>query len=953
MSLARTIRPKSPSLLAVCTFLLAATATNVQAQNTILVPRNYPTIQSAINSANNGDTVLVSAGTYVENINFIGKAITVTSSGGPATTIIDGNHNGTVVTFNHSETAASVLSGFTIRNGYLDGGSGAGIAITSASPTITSNVVTSNHAAAGLGIFVNGGSPLIQSNTISNNDQMNAGDGGSGGGGILVYGGSSGVVQIIGNTITNNNMQSGGQGGGISVAGGGALLQGNFIRGNIVYNDGGGITAYNVFAPLTITQNVIVNNTALTGKGGGVNLSLPSSSAAVFVTNNTIANNTAYANTSGIYTTGFAQPATLTNNIIVAPSGQNPVTCDGTYSTASPTFSHNDAYSVGSSSPGFFGFCVAGSSGNFSADPLFLSAPNNDFHLSSASPALDAGDNSAPSLPAVDFDGNPRIADGNSDGTSVIDLGAFELAPTSAASLAPNSLTFGTQGIGSTSAAQTVTLTSSGSTGFQITSIQVSGDFAQTTNCPVLASPGTSAGVAGGSSCTFNVTFTPTATGTRTGSLTVNGTNGASLAVPLTGTAGTIPQLSLSAASLSFNGQAVGSPGVPQNIILTNAGGAPFYFTYIKSSSSSFVQTNNCGASLAMGASCTISVTFLPSSANFFSGQIDIYDGQDILSYSVLLSGSGVDFYLSSSGGAFLLAGYSGQFPVTANVLGGSIYPDSVTLSCSGMPSNTTCGFSPATTQAGFTSQTVNMNISAQFLAPGGTYPLTITGVSANGYSHSQQFMLTIGKPAITLSASTLTYAAQPVGVRSAAAPVTLTSAGTGVFNFSSITTSGPFAQTNNCHSTLPNYSSCTVSVTFAPTAYGTASGTLSILDNVDGLSYSVALTGTGTDFSIATSVPSLNVVRGGGNSLTVNFASLGGPFQNSISLSCSGIPGKISCAFSPVSVAPGAAGGSSTLTISADPSAIQTGTYTIAIVGSSGSLTHSTPLQLTIANKH
>src|SRR2546425_9121993 len=271
MSLARTIRPKSPSLLAVCTLLLAATATNVRAQNTILVPGNYPTIQSAINAANNGDTVLVSAGTYVENINFIGKAITVTSSDGPATTIIDGNHNGTVVTFNHSETAASVLSGFTIRNGYLDGGSGAGIAITSASPTITSNVVTSNHAAAGLGIFVNGGSPLIQSNTISNNDQMNAGDGGSGGGGILVYGGSSGVGQIIRNTITNNNMPSGGQGGGISGAGGGALLQGNFIRGNIVYNDGGGITAYNVFAPLTITQNVIVNNTALTGKGGGVN----------------------------------------------------------------------------------------------------------------------------------------------------------------------------------------------------------------------------------------------------------------------------------------------------------------------------------------------------------------------------------------------------------------------------------------------------------------------------------------------------------------------------------------------------------------------------------------------------------------------------------------------------------------------------------------------------------
>src|SRR6266478_5144825 len=171
MSLARTIRPKSPSLLAVCTLLLAATATNVRAQNTILVPGNYPTIQSAINAANNGDTVLVSPGTYVENINFSGKAITVTSSNGPVTTIIDGNHNGTVVTFNHSETAASVLSGFTIRNGFQSGGFGGGISISSASPTISSNVITGNHAIFGIGIYVYDGSSTIKNNTITYNDQ--------------------------------------------------------------------------------------------------------------------------------------------------------------------------------------------------------------------------------------------------------------------------------------------------------------------------------------------------------------------------------------------------------------------------------------------------------------------------------------------------------------------------------------------------------------------------------------------------------------------------------------------------------------------------------------------------------------------------------------------------------------------------------------------------------------
>ena len=939
MSVSLKMGPSSRSL-----FLLALAACPVfcrsaQAQTTIQVPSNFPTIQSAVNAANDGDTVLVAPGTYVENINFNGKAITVTSSGGPAVTIIDGNHNGTVVTFNHSETAASVLSGFTVQNGFQSGGFGAGITITSASPTISSNVITGNHSAVAIGIYVNGGSPLISKNTITNNDQTGAGDGGIGGGGIAVSGTSTSASNplILNNVITNNSVAAGGDGGGISVTYfSSPVIQGNLIRGNSAYNNGGGVSLNSYNSPV-LSNNLIVNNDAGGGGSGGGLSVFARNSATVTVVNNTVAANTAFDGSSGIFTTGLAQYATLANNVVVASAAQTAVTCNTLWSSVSAVFSHNDVYSP--TGTGYSGPCDTTSNpGNVSADPLFLSASNNDYHLAVSSPAVDAGDNSAPNLPATDFDGNPRIADGNGDGTSVVDLGAFEVTPTSAASPNPNTLTFGRESVGSTSAAQTVTLVSTGSTAFQISSVQAAGDFAQTSNCPVLAFPGVGGGIAAGSSCAFNVTFTPTATGVRTGSLTVNGTNGVSVVVPLTGAGGTVPQLSLSPTSLSFAGQAVGSPGVPQLITLTNTGGASFYFTYINSSSSSFVQTNNCGTSLSTGASCTISVVFVPSSANFFSGQIDIYDGLDTLSYSVPLSGTGIDFYLSSSGSASLVAGYSGQFPVTVNALGGSTYPYSVTLSCSGMPAYTTCGFSPATTQAAFSSQTLNMNVSAQFLAPGGTYPLTITAVSGNGYAHTQVFPLTIVKPSIGVSPSSLIFAALPVGTRSIASSVTITSAGTGIFNFSSIATSGPFIQTNNCHSTLPNYASCTVSVTFAPTAYGQASGTLSILDNVDGLAYSVPLTGTGTDFSVSTSVPSVSVVRGSGTSLIVNVGSLGAPFQNSVSLACSGIPGKISCAFSPVSVTPGANGGSSNLTISLDQSAVQTGTYTIAIVGTSGS---------------
>src|SRR5947209_14018498 len=91
---------------------------------TINVPAGQPTIQAAINAAVNGDTVQVAPGTYKENINFMGKAITVTSSAGPQTTTIDGGQKGSVVVFQTNEGLASVLQGFTITNGLgaYDGG---------------------------------------------------------------------------------------------------------------------------------------------------------------------------------------------------------------------------------------------------------------------------------------------------------------------------------------------------------------------------------------------------------------------------------------------------------------------------------------------------------------------------------------------------------------------------------------------------------------------------------------------------------------------------------------------------------------------------------------------------------------------------------------------------------------------------------------------------------------
>src|SRR5439155_21310845 len=162
--------------------------------------------------------------------NFMGKAITVTTSGGPSVTTINGGAaRGTVVLFITNEGSSSVLSGFTITNGVAGSSnfySGGGIFIYNASPTVRGNVITQNWGGSGGGIAAWSSSAVIQGNTITNNHH---GYSGGAGGGIYVAG--SGSVQIISNTITGNFWDSG-DGGGIALDGAGtATVESNTIIG--------------------------------------------------------------------------------------------------------------------------------------------------------------------------------------------------------------------------------------------------------------------------------------------------------------------------------------------------------------------------------------------------------------------------------------------------------------------------------------------------------------------------------------------------------------------------------------------------------------------------------------------------------------------------------------------------------------------------------------------------
>jgi hypothetical protein len=396
-----------------CVLILSIFTISASAGTVIHVPADQPTIQAGINAAHNGDTVLVSPGTYIENINFTGKAIKVKSSNGAKVTIIDGNKNGSVVTFNQNETKTSLLKGFTIQNGQAD--EGAGIAVENSSPTIANNIITHNGGCNGVGIGVGFGSPIITKNKVTFNAQVGC-SGGIGGGGISLRGAAS--AQILGNTISNNSMGS--EGGGISLwAAGTPPIQGNFIQNNVSFYVGGGIAMFNQ-ADANIINNVISKNSA--SQGGGIYWLTPSGTRGPFLVNDTIVTNNATSGQgSEIFADGYDINALVVNTLVIGKAGETAFFCGNFNDINPPGIQFNDVFN--SSGATYGGICTdqTGISGNISANPLFQGRTN--YRLQSGSPAIDAGDNSAPDLPPVDITGHPRIQNG------VVDMGAYEFVP--------------------------------------------------------------------------------------------------------------------------------------------------------------------------------------------------------------------------------------------------------------------------------------------------------------------------------------------------------------------------------------------------------------------------------------------------------------------------------------------------------------------------------------------
>jgi len=304
---------------------------------TIYIPEDYATIQEGIDASEDGDEIIVSPGAYVENINFLGKAIilgslfyTTQDTSYISQTIIDGNQDGSVVIFENEEDSTSLLIGFTITNGLAGGwGSyGGGITCNSSSPSLVNVTITGNSADWGGGILCfPSSSPSLENVTIRDNSAESGGAGiycyfsspslenvtirdnsaGYVGGGIYCYSSSPSLANV---TIMNNSSES--NGGGIyCVSYSSPSLVNVTITGNSAGHSGGGIYCFDVSSP--IIENVMITGNSAEDDGGGIYCEYSSPS----LVNVTITGNSA-DNGGGIYCFWVSSPSlenvTITGN---------------------------------------------------------------------------------------------------------------------------------------------------------------------------------------------------------------------------------------------------------------------------------------------------------------------------------------------------------------------------------------------------------------------------------------------------------------------------------------------------------------------------------------------------------------------------------------------------------------------------------------------------------------
>jgi hypothetical protein len=309
--------------------------------------------------------------------------------------------------------------------------------------------------------------------------------------------------------------------------------------------------------------------------------------------------------------------------------------------------------------------------------------------------------------------------------------------------------------------------------------------------------------------------------------------------------------------SLSFGNQNVGTSSAPQTATLTNSGTTALNIVSIAitgKNSSDFFETHNCPQSLAVGGTCSISVTFKPTSPYSRIAAVTITDSAPNIPQTVSLSGIGVGalvtFAPPSLGFGNQTVGTTsiqqvstltntGQLALTItsiSVTGANSGDFAATNDCgTSVPAGGSCNIAATFTPSSTGNRTAGVSIRDN--APNSPQPLPLIGVGV--------------LPAVTFSPTSLTFPTQVVFTSSKGKTVTLTNKGPGVLTVTKVGASAPFSQTNTCTTVNPG-ASCAITVTFKPKTIGSLTGSVSVTDNAPGSPQKVTLTGTGTYIQLA-----------------------------------------------------------------------------------------------------
>ena len=254
--------------------LLGLLATHAASAATLLVPTNFATIQDAITAAAPGDTVLVAPGLYSEQLDLLGKSLTIQSAGNASNTTINSSAGPIVRVVN---SANATLRGFTITGAFGVIGSGGAVLSEGSTLTVDSCIITSNSVTDGVGaaIYVNAGGLTLLNSTISNNGASFVDAATSGVGAAVSI--NNATATITGTTFSGNVATSMG-GGALGVTGTSVVTLNTSTFENNAANvpsgattlGGGGAISVRDTASLSISGGAFTNNLSERGAGGAI-----------------------------------------------------------------------------------------------------------------------------------------------------------------------------------------------------------------------------------------------------------------------------------------------------------------------------------------------------------------------------------------------------------------------------------------------------------------------------------------------------------------------------------------------------------------------------------------------------------------------------------------------------------------------------------------------------------